>query len=168
MKGIIYPSEGPRARTVLLPARLDDDDDGTSGPWAEQVIVSRWFPSGHYYTRVSSIPATDFPLTNDYTIISTSSPNAFPRNKALRERLGLSMHGNIVVLKHSSRRPLVVTNVHWAEKRMIDLVVSRYVHVLHLNAFIHDSAPDSLDSVAQRLKISPSLPLSKVHVPYLH
>ena len=87
--------------------------------------ISHWFPFGARYIRVSTIPATGFHLINDYTIVTSTFQHERPSNRSLSETLGISLKGNLVVMRHSSPRPMSVVSVHPAERRLIDVVIHR-------------------------------------------
>ena len=127
VKALLYPAGDVKSRTVALSCPEPGDDDQHSAPWATDVDVSHWFPHGTRHVRLSSIPATGFQLTNDYTVISSTFQRNAPNNQALLEVLGIHVRGNVLVLRHSSAHPMVVVNIHPAERRLIDLVVQRYV-----------------------------------------
>ena len=125
IKALLYPVGDARPHIVFLPIRIPSDDDPHSASWAEDAEVSQWFPIGVRYVRVSSIPATGFQLTNDYTIITSTFHRNGPQNRCINEVLGIALRGNVLVMRHSCSRPMTIVNVHPSERRLIDLVITR-------------------------------------------
>ncbi|KAI0722572.1 hypothetical protein C8Q76DRAFT_793610 [Earliella scabrosa] len=125
IKALLYPVGDHKAHLLVLPIHIPNDDDPQSASWAEDPDVSHWFPVGVRYVRVSTIPATGFHLTNDYTILTSTFHRNGPCNRCIDDVLGLSIRGNILVMRHSSSRPMSIVNIHPAERRLIDLVILR-------------------------------------------
>ena len=96
--------------------------------WVQDLKTDHWFPFGSHSDRIIRVSGTSLRLRNHYTIISAIVPMPFrcPKNQSLR-RLGIrDQRGNVLVLRNASLNCYGVTNVHSAEKSLIDLAVVRY------------------------------------------
>ncbi len=145
IRALLYPAGSARPRMLLLPARLEPD---VSAPWMSDFDLTPWFPGGTRQVNLTVIPATNFALRNAYTIVTAAIHTSPSINSSLQETLGIYLRGNLLVFRHSARRPLSVVSVHNAERRLIDLVLYRYV--LHSPAatcrtpFLTDEIPSGV------------------------
>ncbi|KAI0715419.1 hypothetical protein C8Q76DRAFT_796178 [Earliella scabrosa] len=125
VKALLYPVGDTKPRIVYIATKVDRDDDPDAYGWAEDYEIDHWFPSGKRFVRMASIPATRFTLDNEYTMVSSLMQVYGPLNQCLHALLGLNVHGNLLVIRHSALKPETVINIHPAEKRLVDLVVFR-------------------------------------------
>ena len=146
VKAVIYPVGSYKARAVLLPVHVEPGAHPDESVWAEDVNVARWFPHGARYIRITTVPATNFPLVNDYTLVTSAIPLYAPANRSISQTLGVELKGNVVVLRHSAPRPMRITNIHPAERRLIDLVIYRCAYDSGLDRTPADSRTGSTGS----------------------
>ncbi|KAI0710065.1 hypothetical protein C8Q76DRAFT_695191 [Earliella scabrosa] len=90
VRGIIYPVVEGRARPTCFPVSHEYDIGSRIIGWVDDVDLDRWFPFGYRVERVHLFPGTDFPLYNDYSIITSRRERESPPNQTLRERWGSS------------------------------------------------------------------------------
>ncbi|TFK85003.1 hypothetical protein K466DRAFT_495562 [Polyporus arcularius HHB13444] len=129
VRALLYPAESMTPVVILVPASASADLEPGQRYWLEDLSVDRWFPNGWQTQRVSQFPETSYQLRNHYTIYTSAETQRSRRNLSLVQ-LGVRQHrGNVLVLRTSSRQAYEVTNVHSAERALIDLVVTRYVFV---------------------------------------
>lgn len=92
--------------------------------WLEDIDASHWFPHGFQQTLISTYPTDpDFILPNRYTILTTPYPGLSPSNRTILDTWHTPVRGNVIVLRHSARDALRITNVLPSERALIDLVV---------------------------------------------
>ncbi|KAI0698748.1 hypothetical protein C8Q76DRAFT_802826 [Earliella scabrosa] len=126
VSAIMYSVRTRRGYLVRLPVGADDEER-ESARWPEDINLRHWFPFGTQFHRICTVPGSAFRLANDYTIVTSNVPEACPRNLALRVLWGLDVRGNVLILRHATRGAMRVTSVHSAERRFIDLLVSRFL-----------------------------------------
>ncbi len=122
---MLYPAAMPRARSIRLPVFVQHDDDLLATGWVTDVHTGPWFPHGTTFTQVHTFPGTTTELTNDYTIVTTAQPRRAPLNHAIQSCMHIAFRGNVLVLRHGQRHPLMATNVHYAERGLIQQVVQQ-------------------------------------------
>lgn len=123
--GLIYPVAGGRRRLIRLRADSPFTDEPDSDVWADDVDTTHWFPrSGVQRARLSTLPAdVQFRLPNHYSILTADAPGATPTNRNILNEWELPVRGNVIVLRHAYRNMMQVTNIHPAERRLVDLLV---------------------------------------------
>ena len=129
VKGLLYPVGSISPFLILVPLSSDTDLEPEDRCWVQDLSTDRWFPFGSHSHRMIRLSGTPVRLRNHYTIISAVVPMPFrcPNNQSLR-RLGIrGWRGNVLVLRNASRNYYEVTNVHSAERSLIDFAVVRYV-----------------------------------------
>ena len=121
--GVLYPVASARPRPIRLGVVYHADDDARATGLVDDVRLKHWFPGGCTYTRVHVVPGSDLTLANDYTIVTGAEPRRSLMNKATSNHLRCEARGNIIVLRHHQRYQMSATNVHSAERKLIDFVV---------------------------------------------
>ncbi|KAI0684415.1 hypothetical protein C8Q76DRAFT_587468, partial [Earliella scabrosa] len=122
---VLYPVAGSRSRIIRLTVAIEEDDDPCATGWADDVETRHWFPHGTLSCRFDFVPGTTFALDNHYTVLTARNQSAAPPNLAVQRLWGLHVRGNVLVLRHSSRRPMRVTNISPLERPLVDLMISR-------------------------------------------
>ena len=124
---LLYPVGGGRTRLVRLPADSPFTEEPGSHIWPEDISTRRWHSRGSQRTRISSIPNDiAFPLSSHYSVITSRCSATASVNRAIYNTWGLIVRGHVIVIRHSVRQRMRVTNVLNAERRFIDFLVRRY------------------------------------------
>ena len=106
-----------------MPVLYQSDDRRGSTGLVDDVRVAHWFPYGCTYTRIHVVPGSDLTLANDYTIITSAQQDRAPANESVGAHLHCETTGSLLVVRHHQRYLMSVTNVHSAERKLIDFVV---------------------------------------------
>ena len=126
MKGLLYATNMKCPTMVQLPVFVDYDDALDATGWVADVSTAHWFPRGATYTKIEKLPGLERQLENCYTIVTSANAEYAPPNKCMLARLGLSMCGNVIVLRHARRQPMRVSNMHYSERQFVDALLMRY------------------------------------------
>lgn len=112
---------------VQLPLLIDYNDVVDATGWVADVESAHWFPHGSHYTKVNNFPGSSRLLRNGYSVVTALDQAQALRNECVQGRFGLSVGGNVLVLRHAYYRPWQVTNLHSSERQFVDLLVERLV-----------------------------------------
>ncbi len=123
--GLLFATDVDRPRMVQLPVFTEPDDVVNASGWVADVKTTHWFPRGNSCTRVDKLPSAERPLRNGYTIVTSQFPHQAPINKCIRERFGRVVRGNVLVLRHRFRSPLLVANLHSCERQFVEILVEQ-------------------------------------------
>ncbi len=125
VSAVLYAANIGQPRMVQLPVSTDYSDSVDATGWVADVDTTHWFPYGSVYTTIDRMPGSARQLKNRYTVVRSKHEERTPLNKCLMERFGLLVHGNVLVLRHSSRRPVQATSMHSSERQFVDVMVEK-------------------------------------------
>ncbi len=122
---LLYAANVTQPRMVQLPVSVDYDDAVDATGWVADVNTGQWFPHGSVYSGHDRVPGSPRQLKNRYTVVTSGHKGRAPMNKCVMDRFGLLVHGNVLVLRHASREPVRVTNMHSSERQFVDIIVEQ-------------------------------------------
>ncbi len=125
VSALLYAANVAQPRMVQLPVSVDYDDAVDATGWVADVNTGHWFPHGSLYSGLDRLPGCTRRLRNSYTVVTSGHKERAPLNKCLMNRFGLLVHGNVLVLRHASRQPVRVTNMHSSERQFVDILLEQ-------------------------------------------
>ncbi|KAI0349185.1 hypothetical protein OH77DRAFT_1491054, partial [Trametes cingulata] len=109
-RGLLYPTDGSKPRSLLVPIHDDVDLDGLPRCWLQDLNFEHWFPLGSRSERIREIPGLDFSLRNHYTLVRDAHHRRSMRNRSLQVLGVRNVRGNLLLIRHAARNCLEVTD----------------------------------------------------------
>lgn len=122
----LYPIGGGRPRLVRIPADSPFTEDPGSHVWPEDLSTKCWHSRGSQRVRLSTLPAdVTFCLPVNYSVITSCCSKKAAINRSIYDAWGLTVRGHVLVIRHAARSRMRVTNIRYAERTFVDLLVRR-------------------------------------------
>ncbi|KAJ7026059.1 hypothetical protein C8F04DRAFT_1268530 [Mycena alexandri] len=161
--GFLYATASPRRRTVAIPynygvTKLQSVNDLYVHVWVPLASVSsNVVDMAAGRVQVDRLPQSSVPFEHSYSIIYVppSQPIASSVNSCRSLRSAVQWRGNILVVKHGKRKPVI--NMDGDDAVLVDMLVSDYLSLLPATYPSIRSPPTPFSRWAARVKRNASV-----------